>query len=195
VPKRRSDDRNLAGRVAHAVAQVAWGLCGRAARRPIDSGAIFVAAAMSLTIMANSLFWQSRSRPTPVFASAKFGPLPSETFSKPAPGPTAPGPAASAGTTGSTPLSQPLSQPLPQPAAARRNDPIAELIGPSPRIMAVQKALSDYGYGQIKPTGILDEATSDAIERFERDHKLPVTGRVTNRLVGAITAMSGRSIE
>ena len=61
--------------------------------------------------------------------------------------------------------------------------------------MAVQRALSDYGYGQIKPTGILDEATSDAIERFERDHKLPVTGRVTNRLVGAITAMSGRSIE
>ncbi len=46
----------------------------------------------------------------------------------------------------------------PQPVAVRRNDPIADLIGPSPRIVAVQRALSDYGYGQIKPSGILDEA-------------------------------------
>ena len=59
----------------------------------------------------------------------------------------------------------------------RRNDPIADLIGPSPRIAAVQRALSEYGYGQIKPTGMLDDATSAAIEKFEREHKLPVTGR------------------
>lgn len=137
--------------------------------------------------MANSLFWQSGSLPTPVFATAKPAPLTGEILSKSAPAATTPSAAISAGSTGTTPL--------PQPVAARRSDPIAELIGPSPRIMAVQRALSDYGYGQIKPTGILDEATSDAIERFERDHRLPVTGRVTGRLVGALTAMSGRPIQ
>ncbi len=62
------------------------------------------------------------------------------------------------------------------PSLSRRNDPIADLIGPSPRITAVQRALSDYGYGQIKPSGILDNATIAAIEKFEREHKLPVTG-------------------
>lgn len=82
--------------------------------------------------------------------------------------------------------------PIPSP---RRNDPIADLIGPSPRIQAVQRALSDYGYGQIKPSGMLDDATSEAIEKFEREHKLPVTGRVSDRLVAELTAMVGHPIQ
>jgi len=173
--------------VARASAERALLLYGKAARRPIDSAAILIASMMSLVILANCLFWQSRPLPAPVFATAKLVPLPSEAPSRPAPAALAPGPAIAAGTTGTTPV--------PQPVAARKNDPIAELIGPSPRIMAVQKTLSDYGYGQIRPTGVLDEATSSAIEKFERDHKMPVTGRVTSRLVSAIAAMSGRSIE
>ncbi len=83
----------------------------------------------------------------------------------------------------------------PQPVAVRRNDPIADLIGPSPRIAAVQRALSEYGYGQIKPTGVLDDATSAAIEKFEREHKLPVTGRVSDRLVSELAAMVGHPLE
>lgn len=82
-----------------------------------------------------------------------------------------------------------------QQIAVRRNDPIAELIGPSPRIAAVQRALSDYGYGQLKPSGMLDEATSSAIEKFEREHKLPITGRVSERLVSDLVAMVGHPLE
>ena len=59
----------------------------------------------------------------------------------------------------------------------------------------MQRALSDYGYGQIKPSGILDDATSGAIEKFEREHKLPVTGRVSDRLVSELTAMVGHPLE
>ncbi len=84
---------------------------------------------------------------------------------------------------------------MPQPVAARRNDPIAELIGPSPRIMAVQRVLTEYGYGQIRPSGMLDNPTSAAIEKFEREHKLPVTGRVSDRLVSELAAMAGHPIE
>ena len=63
-----------------------------------------------------------------------------------------------------------------QTVAMRRNDPIAELLGSSSRVAAVQRVLSEFGYGQIKPSGILDAATSAAIERFEREHKLPELG-------------------
>jgi peptidoglycan hydrolase-like protein with peptidoglycan-binding domain len=69
------------------------------------------------------------------------------------------------------------------------------LIGPSPRIAAVQRALSDYGYGQIEPSGILDDATSAAIGKFERERKLPVTGAVSDRLVHALSALVGHPLQ
>ena len=61
--------------------------------------------------------------------------------------------------------------------------------------MAVQRVLSEFGYGQIKPSGILDEATSAAIEKFEREHKLPVTGRLSDRLLSELAAMTGRPLD
>ncbi len=75
------------------------------------------------------------------------------------------------------------------------SDPIAQLLAPSKRVLAVQRALSDFGYGQIKPTGIPDAATRAAIEKFERDHRLPVTGQVSDQLVRALAAMTGRPLE
>ena len=42
-----------------------------------------------------------------------------------------------------------------QPVAIQRNDPIAALLAPSGRIIAVQRALTDFGYGPVKPTGHL----------------------------------------
>ena len=94
-----------------------------------------------------------------------------------------------------TPLQATQAVPLPAPAPVRHNDPIAELIGPSPRILAVQRTLSEYGYGQIKPSGMLDDATSAAIQKFEREHKLPVSGRVSDRLVAELTAITGHPIQ
>lgn len=82
--------------------------------------------------------------------------------------------------------------PAPQPA---RRDPIADLIAPSPRVLAVQRALADFGYGQIKPTGNFDAATRAAIEKFERDRKLPVTGQISDRFVRELSAMTGRPLE
>lgn len=78
---------------------------------------------------------------------------------------------------------------------AWHRDPIADLIGPSPRIMAVQRALADFGYGQINPSGTVDAQTNAAIERFEREHRLPVTGQVSDRIVREIAAMTGRPLE
>ena len=55
-------------------------------------------------------------------------------------------------------------------APARGNDPIAALLGPSNRVIAVQQVLTQWGYGQIRPTGIVGPETQDAIRKFEHDY-------------------------
>ena len=79
--------------------------------------------------------------------------------------------------------------------APARVDPIAELIAPTKQLVAIQRALSDFGYGQIKPTGVYDPETKEAIEKFERDRRLPVTGQVSDRLMRELAAMTGRPLE
>jgi hypothetical protein len=155
-------------------------LWARTTRRPVDSFAILAAGAASFIIIVNAVFLQSGSHPAPFFATPK----PAQSVLVNPPKPTAPLP----GRLVATPVA-------PQAVAIRRDDPIADLIGPSPRVAAVQRALSDYGYGQIKPSGILDDATSIAIEKFERERKLPITGQVSDRLVAALTAMVGHPLE
>lgn len=79
---------------------------------------------------------------------------------------------------------------------AKRSDPLGELIAPSPkRVLAVQRALADFGYGQIKPTGVFGPDTERAIEKFERDRKLPVTGHISDRLLRELAGMTGRPLE
>jgi peptidoglycan hydrolase-like protein with peptidoglycan-binding domain len=80
-----------------------------------------------------------------------------------------------------------------QPAAT---DPIAELIAPSSkRIFAVQRALTDYGYGQFKPNGTYGAETKAAIEQFERARKLPVTGQISPKLMRELSVVTGRELD
>jgi peptidoglycan hydrolase-like protein with peptidoglycan-binding domain len=141
-------------------------LCARAVRRPIDSAAIVVAVVATVVIVVNAVFLQSGTHPAPFFANP------------------ARRPAVTAAQAKSTLIS-----------AVRHHDPIADLIGPSPRIAALQRALSDYGFGQIKATGTTDPQTSAAIEKFERARNMPITGQVSDRLIRELTAMTGRPLE
>ncbi len=63
------------------------------------------------------------------------------------------------------------------------------------RVAAVQRALTEYGYGQLKPTGAVGADTQAAISKFERDRKLPVNGQMSDRVVKELTAMIGHPIE
>jgi peptidoglycan hydrolase-like protein with peptidoglycan-binding domain len=65
----------------------------------------------------------------------------------------------------------------------------------SSRVIAVQRALADFGYGQIRASGIADNETQRAIERFERERKLPVTGQISDRVVRELAAATGRPLE
>jgi hypothetical protein len=181
VPKRRAASRPFYARVAGAGVALLLELCATAVHRPVDFAATLVAALVSLVIVVNAVFWQSGVHPAPFLAP-----------------PAVSGTAQITGTamsklaeSGVAARSAGVAAP---PGGAQRDDPIADLIGPSPRIAAVQRALSEYGYGQIKPSGILDSATSDAIERFEREHKMPVTGRVTGRLLNDLTTLVGHPL-
>jgi hypothetical protein len=192
VPKRRrTADRPLYARAASAGGALALDLCAKVTRRPVDFAAILAASGTSLIIVVNAVFLQSGARPAPYFANPKpqaaiYLPRNAEPTASVSPMPV---------TLAPHPVVVPQPVAAPQHVAVRRDDPIADLIGPSPRIAAVQRVLSDYGYGQIKPSGMLDEATANAIQKFEREHKLPVAGRVSDRLIGELAAMVGRPIE
>jgi peptidoglycan hydrolase-like protein with peptidoglycan-binding domain len=80
-------------------------------------------------------------------------------------------------------------------AGAPKDDAIASMLAPSPQVLAIQRALSDFGYGQLKLTGIHDADTRAEIERFERARSLPVTGQVSERLKRELAEMTGRSFD
>jgi len=85
-------------------------------------------------------------------------------------------------------LTPPREIPAPAaPAAAAQTD--------SKRILAVQSALSDFGYGQIRLTGTMGAQTQAAIERFERSRRIPVTGQISERLLRELTVVTGRSFD
>jgi peptidoglycan hydrolase-like protein with peptidoglycan-binding domain len=91
---------------------------------------------------------------------------------------------------------KPASVQLPPVVAATHSDPIAAVIAaPSKRLLAIQRALAEFGYGQIKPTGVYDQDTGAAIERFQRDRKLPVDGKVSDGLMRELASVTGRSLE
>ncbi len=162
-----------------------FSIWAKATRRPVDMCAILAAVAASGIIAVNALFLQSGSLPTPFSVNV---PMP------------APAPTDTAAARSDALKPQPVSHTVevlrsPQTAMARHNDPIGQLIGMSARIIAVQRALANYGYGQIKATGVLDRQTSAAIARFEHEHNLPVTGRLSDRLVADLSVLVGHPID
>jgi hypothetical protein len=65
----------------------------------------------------------------------------------------------------------------------------------SRRVAAVQRALSENGYGQLKATGTIGADTQAAIAKFERERKIPVTGQMSDRLVRELTVVTGHPID
>jgi hypothetical protein len=189
VRDRRNDQRRAGARSATFAGSLGSRLWTNFADRPVDSFAVLGAVAASLIIVVNAAFLQSGAHPAPFVANPT---LPKTDAIEVAPKPV---PRIVDINTHATPAPRPpQTVPTPTPSP-RRNDPIGDLIAPSPRITALQRALSNYGYGQIKLTGLLDDATSQAIEKFEREHKMPVTGRVSDRLIGELQTMTGRPLE
>ena len=189
------------------MAAVGLRLWSSASHRPVDATAILCAGAASLIIVVNAIFLQSGVHPAPFFANPTAAPANRLTALSPIPlAPNSQSP--------TPPRVIDMAPVRAAPAArtqaatsARRNDPIGDLIGTSTapsstasvgssaRIIAVQRVLSEFGYGQLRTSGTLDEPTSAAIQKFEADRKLPVTGRLSDRLLSELATMTGRPIQ
>jgi peptidoglycan hydrolase-like protein with peptidoglycan-binding domain len=83
----------------------------------------------------------------------------------------------------------------PRANGGNRGAAVAKPAAPNKRVLAVQRALADFGYGQVMPNGVLGAETKTAIERFERERKLPVTGQISERLTRELAAITGRPLE
>jgi hypothetical protein len=98
-------------------------------------------------------------------------------------------------TTAAPPPSSPVAPP---PSSATMRPPA--LVPPiqvtgSRRVAAVQRLLTEYGYGQLKATGTIGADTQAAIQKFERERKMPVTGQMSDRLVHELAVVTGHPID
>jgi hypothetical protein len=188
-------------------------------RRPRDTLAFLVLTGATGAIVVNSVYLQHGPHPAPIFAvhslpvapardsvgavhhvhAAAREPLPREAVELPRPRPTS-APATVAAH--KDPIAELLAEnPTPSPHApaahppAPQQTPSRSLAQPSRQVLAAQRALSEYGYGQLKPTGIYDAETRAAVLRFERDRKLPVTGELSDAVKRELAQLSGHNLD
>jgi hypothetical protein len=198
-----SEERNLAMRILlHSP-------------KDLIAGALAFAAVSA--IVANATFMQAGHHPSPMFGTTFSAPVaaanplprprPAEAALRPADvklaevrpvevrpaevKPAAPVSVIAKTTAAPASVARP---PAPIPVSSR-SDPVGDLIIASRRVAAVQRALTDYGYGQLKPTGTVGSDTQAAIQKFERDRKLPITGQMSDRLVRELSTATGRAID
>jgi peptidoglycan hydrolase-like protein with peptidoglycan-binding domain len=69
----------------------------------------------------------------------------------------------------------------------------ASEVDADPRLMKIQKALSELGYGPLKADGLMGANTTAAIRRFEFDRGLPLTGEPGRKVVERLEMVSGLS--
>jgi hypothetical protein len=180
--------------------------------KDLIAGALAFAAVSA--IIANAMFMQAGHHPSPMFgttvpmaapASPLPRPRPAEAALKPADAklaearPAEAKPAAPVSVIAKTAAAPPAAANAARPPApipvSSRSDPVGDLIIASRRVAAVQRALTEYGYGQLKPTGTAGSDTQAAIQKFERDRKMPITGQMSDRLVRELSAVTGRAID
>lgn len=186
---------------------------------PKDVIAGLLAAAAICAILTNALFLQAGRHPSPMFGSvvtlpapqAAVSPLPRPRPVELATDPPAIGPVEARGVDSknadknSDPKNaDPMGNLVKSTGTAAAPANAARPPAPPPataqsagarRVAAVQRALTQYGYGQLKPTGAVGADTQTAIAKFERDRKLPITGQMSDRLVKELTAMIGHPID
>ncbi|MEP3280159.1 MAG: peptidoglycan-binding domain-containing protein [Stappiaceae bacterium] len=61
----------------------------------------------------------------------------------------------------------------------------------NPKIRLLQQTLADMGYGPLKVDGVMGSQTSSAIQRFELDRGMPITGEPSDRLIKKLKSVGG----
>jgi peptidoglycan hydrolase-like protein with peptidoglycan-binding domain len=61
------------------------------------------------------------------------------------------------------------------------------------RLQKVQRALNIAGYGMLRTDGRLDDKTVAAIRKFEAEHDMPITGKVSDKLASMLIVRSAQA--
>jgi hypothetical protein len=179
---------------------------------PKDMIACALALAAIVAIIGNALLMQAGRHPAPIFgavttlpavASASAGPLPRPRpveADAPLPeirpaDPRTADPLTNLVKTTSTVPATTANIPRPPMTVPVSTRVDSVPVSGSHRVAAVQRALTEYGYGQLKPTGVAGSDTQAAIQKFEKARKLPVTGQVSDRLVRELASQIGHPVE
>lgn len=178
-------------------------------RRPGRTIAGATITALVTGVILNAVMFQTGRHPAPLFGGPQSVAASARSAGQVAPPLPAPRPVAAAPASQSAPVvtARAAEPPAPQPAApvpaAARKDPIGALIKgegiadppavPPARVAAVQKALIKTGF-VLRADGVMGASTRQALERFEQDRKLPVTGELSPRTLRELAAQSGVQI-
>lgn len=181
---------------------------------PKDTIAGALAFAILSAIMVNALFLQAGRHPAPMFGSVVMLPEASPANPIPRPRPVEASVRPEVAPPESKPAEPRAADPLTNLVKATSEAPVATSNVSRPpagipaaphseasvhselrRVAAVQRVLTEYGYGQLKPTGAVNADTLAAIQRFERQHRIPLSGQISERLLRELSAMAGRPID
>jgi hypothetical protein len=171
-------------------------------QRPGRSLAVIVFVGVTGAFLVNALMMQRRHHPSPMFR-----PVAREKTVPPVARSADAKPQAQKDTIVLPPL-RPLERSVPggdaRPAQNSKGaDSIADMIRnagaergaeSSRQVMAAQRALARLNY-PVKPDGVMGATTKSAIERFERDRNLPITGELSPRVAKALSAATGVPVE
>jgi hypothetical protein len=165
-------------------------------------------AAVAVGIVINALAFQNAPHPAPMFGrpageTVKLSGIPTMLpLTRPADLSATPAaPAAPAAETPRDPARAQKASLTPasaSPSSGASRDPIGDIlktgstvVEPSRSVLAAQKALNKLGYGPMKTDGVFGSGTRQAIEKFERDRKLPLTGELSGRTARELAAAAG----
>lgn len=188
------------GEFAAALRAVGGWLAGRFLANPAGAAGFVVVCCAATYITLNALGFQDGRHPAPILpqpkseAVAAVEPASRKVAAKPS-GET------SVASQGAAALSR-------EPPRAPGRDAIGDMIrgaeettasvgtkADRPRVEApiarAQRALTKLGYGPLKDDGVMGPSTRTAIEKFERDHKLPVKGEASGRTLRELATRAG----
>jgi hypothetical protein len=191
---------------------------GRRGRRYLSLLAAGFFVATAAAILLNALAWQRTRHPAPLFARATPAATAKEptiagTSAAPAPQPQ---PAVTPIQARDKPVEKPpqetpagghprhtrvnsspphdvISQLLKVPPA-RPTTEAAASAAPSKLVLAAQRALVKLGF-VLNPDGVAGATTRQAIERYERDHGLPIRGDLSRAIMRRLSAETGTTNE
>ncbi len=194
---------------------------GTALARPGRTLALLVAGGIGGAIIVNALALQEGRHPSPLFGAplsgkgeraVRLGAAMERTLHPAAVRPPARPPELARDAIGEV-LRMPVA-PAAAPATASKapaaplasglpaRDTIGDIIrsgdaGSDPQrlVLPAQRALTKLGYGPLKADGIMGIGTRLAIERFEKDRNLAVTGELGPRTARALAAAAGMPVE